>query len=153
MTIKLSDVENKAQDPEKDKVRFERLLAVTAGYVSQEGGDLVFTPPPLFNAKLGGLVNITMNLNDGKGNRVTGLIRVEVTPVNTPPVATDAVFVFPAAVKDQVAQGFVRAVDPDGDKLTYKVASQPDKGTVKMGTDGSFTFSGAANGRSISNSK
>lgn len=36
------------------------------------------------------------------------------------------------------------AEDPDGDMLTYALSAQPNNGTVMFGTDGSFTYTPAA---------
>ncbi|MEE9206172.1 MAG: cellulose binding domain-containing protein, partial [Acidimicrobiia bacterium] len=43
-----------------------------------------------------------------------------------------------------VATGSMNAVDPEGDPLTYKVASAPTRGTLTIDTDGNFTYTADA---------
>jgi hypothetical protein len=59
------------------------------------------------------------------------------TKVNTTPVATASSF---TAQADTTYTGKLVASDAENDKLTFAVATAPTKGTLKLESDGSFTY-------------
>jgi len=70
----------------------------------------------------------------------TGPVRVDinVAPENDAPIVQDNGYVGP---EDQVIEGVLVAVDPDGDDLTWSVQTQPANGTLNLNTNfGSFTY-------------
>jgi len=70
--------------------------------------------------------------NDGKRRRGGGAS-------DGPPVATSASFTLDYAAR-QVLAGQVDGTDPDGDGLTFAVASRPQNGHVQMDPDGAFHY-------------
>ncbi|MBF7073393.1 tandem-95 repeat protein [Glaciecola sp. MH2013] len=97
-------------------------------------GEITFTPNPDFT----GPATINYSLSDGNGNQVTGVLTVDVTPVNDDPVASNQTL----AVEEDTTltiDPLINASDVDGDTLTITnlVASS---GTVTQNPDGSLSF-------------
>ena len=86
--------------------------------------------------------SFSYSLNDGNGGVATGVVTINVTPVNDPPVATnDAYAVDEGELLEVVAPG-VRAndVDADGDALTVSLVEGPQHGTLTLNPNGSFAY-------------
>ena len=91
--------------------------------------------------------NITVD--DGYGGRATAVLNVAVTPIGANSPITD--------VKTTVGQpnsaigevkGTVKAVDPEGDVLTYTLTSGPTKGSVTVDSaTGAFTYTPTSEAR------
>jgi hypothetical protein len=56
---------------------------------------------------------------------------------NRPPVAENATV---HTYKNVAIRGFLRARDPDGDALEFKVTSKPKRGDIALGAGGEFTY-------------
>jgi Ca2+-binding RTX toxin-like protein len=137
-------------DPDHDPVSVApaTLLSAHGGTVSlQADGSFIYAPAANFN----GADNFTYTLTDGHGGSSIGTVNIAVAAVNDPPVAKDDNF---AAQQNTVLTGNVLAdngsgpdYDVDGDPLTVAAAtlSTAHGGTVSLNTDGSFTYSPAAN--------
>ncbi|WP_443943537.1 Calx-beta domain-containing protein [Pedobacter sp. AW1-32] len=61
---------------------------------------------------------------------------------NRPPVATSPDI---TTAEDTPVSGTVTASDPDGNPLTYTIGSAPGHGTIVVNTDGTYTYTPAAN--------
>ena len=59
------------------------------------------------------------------------------TGKNEAPVCRDVKF---ETYRNIANTGALSASDPEGDTLTYQVVKEPKRGTVELGTDGSFTY-------------
>ena len=145
LIIKLADIVASASDPEGDAVQFDRLRSVSVGEVTHIPANeaLKYTPPPFYF----GAAVVTLDLSDGRGNQVTVVLEITVTPVNNAPVAQAGTLSLPAGAKNQEAVGQVRATDIDLDTLEYALVSDPDVGTVVLAKDGTYTFSGGGDNR------
>ncbi|HEY3282683.1 MAG TPA: Ig-like domain-containing protein, partial [Armatimonadota bacterium] len=80
--------------------------------------------------------------DDGKGGRDSKSVSIHVVDVNRPPVATPQPNVTTA--EDTPKAITLTGTDPDGDALTYAVATQPKHGTLS-GTAPALTYTPAAN--------
>jgi cellulose biosynthesis protein BcsQ len=85
-----------------------------------DDGTLTYTP----NANFNGTDMFTYTVSDKEGEKDTAVVRVEVTPVNDPPVITSKPVT--EALVGVLYSYNVKATDPDkDDKLTYSLVSQP----------------------------
>jgi VCBS repeat-containing protein len=96
-----------------------------------------FTYTPYANAT--GTDTVIYRVSDGVQISAAGTVTITITPVNDVPTAKTAVL-YP--VEDTALTGTLAGTDPDGDALTYIIASEPLKGTLEL-TDpatGAFTY-------------
>jgi hypothetical protein len=110
-------------------------------------GTLSGTPPSLTYSpalNFNGSDSFTFIVNDGITNSPTATVSITVTPVNDAPIANaQSVTTFQDTTTDITLTGS----DVDGNPLTYKVATQPSKGTL-TGSAPNLTYTPApgANG-------
>jgi YVTN family beta-propeller protein/VCBS repeat-containing protein len=87
---------------------------------------------------------ITITVRDGFGGTTTTSLKVSIAPNPTTNGAPTNGHEIPGGTKTSTAigtvTGTVTADDPDGDKLTYSLGSGPAFGTVKVTSDGKFTY-------------
>ena len=128
------DVIAAASDPDNDTLTIT-AISVDIGMVSiGPDGTVFFTPPPNYN----GPATINYTVDDGNGASESGVINVDVIPVNDPPVLDDVVFTVPGnqastlTVIDQV-------MDEDSTELTISSVTIAD-GNVTANPDGSITY-------------
>ncbi|SFO78012.1 VCBS repeat-containing protein, partial [Chitinophaga sp. YR627] len=112
-------------------------------YVSNPDGTYTYTPALNFN----GLDSIQYEVCDGGGLCDTGVIVLDIRPVNDRPVAQDDQFSVNEDGSLTVAPPGVLGndVDVDGDPLAVTVLTTPAHGTVTLNRDGSFTYTPVAN--------
>ncbi|RBQ11287.1 tandem-95 repeat protein, partial [Pedobacter miscanthi] len=99
-------------------------------------GSYTFTTSANYN---GPVPVITYTIADGKGATALATLAISITPVNDVPVAT----AIPPDIntpEDTPLNGLIGASDADGDILTYTLNTAPQNGTVKLNTDGTYTF-------------
>ena len=101
-------------------------------------GSFTYTPDADYN----GPDSFTYRVNDGTANSNIATVSLTVTPVNDAPVAAD---VTTTTAEDTPLNGTLVATDVDGDTLTFTKASDPAHGTVVVNTDGTYTYTPAAN--------
>jgi len=87
----------------------------------------------------------TITVSDGHGGLLSLPVAVTVAPANANPVASPTAGV-PNASTGAVT-GNVNAVDADGDPLNYTGSTTTAKGTVVVGSGGSFTYTPTAAAR------
>ncbi|MHB0969746.1 MAG: cadherin domain-containing protein [Thermoanaerobaculia bacterium] len=85
--------------------------------------DVVYTPDPNYN----GPDDFEFEISDGHNRSARGTVTINVTPVNDPPVAIAVVV---TTDEDQSVVITLTGSDPDGDALTFAVASVPASGTL-----------------------
>jgi len=106
-------------------------------------GTLSLTTPPGFSGALN--VVATATAKDGTSTTTgSDSASVNVAEVNLDPVTAGGVV---NGTEDGVATGQLVAQDPNGDPLTFSLASNggPAHGTVTIAPDGSYTYTPAAN--------
>ena len=90
--------------------------------------------------------SFTVSVSDGYGGTAAVPVTVPIAPVNAPPVVTGRQVTAPAKATGTV-RGTVTAQDPDGDPLSYAVATRPAKGSVTVNPGGAFTYTPTAAAR------
>ena len=112
----------------------------TSGTLSIEDatGRFTYTPLPDFS----GSDSFTFTASNSNGESNPASIAITVTPVNDIPVALDTSI---ATSEDTACTGQLTATDPDGDTLTFTLATGPAEGSVTISPAGAFTYTPAAN--------
>lgn len=106
-------------------------------------GSFTYTPDANFN----GTDSFTYKANDGALDSNVATVSLTIVAVNDPPVATADSYVTSEDVSLTIPAKGVLANDSDieGDSLTAILVSGPAHGTVVLNSDGSFTYTPAAN--------
>ncbi|CAA9275684.1 MAG: RTX toxins and related Ca2+-binding proteins [uncultured Acidimicrobiales bacterium] len=101
-------------------------------------GSFTYTP----NTGFVGTDTFTYVVSDGEGSTDSGLVTINVTSTNGPPVAGDDTYTADTNNALTVPTPGVLAndTDPDGNVLSAGSASAPANGTVALNADGSFTY-------------
>jgi Ca2+-binding RTX toxin-like protein len=110
-------------DPDGDPVT--ATVTTLPAHGTFAGG--TYTP----DANYHGPDSIEFSVSDGNGGTDTGTITITVTPVEDPPVATDASV---TTAEDTPVSIAPAGTDPDGDTLTVTVTTPPTHGTFVGGT-------------------
>ena len=100
-------------------------------------GRFTYTPLPDFS----GSDSFTFTASNSNGESNPASIAITVTPVNDIPVALDTSI---ATSEDTAFTGQLTATDPDGDTLTFTLATSPAGGSVTISPAGAFTYTPAA---------
>lgn len=105
-------------------------------------GSFTYTPEPNFN----GTDSFTYEANDGTADSGVATVTITVKAVNDAPVAVDDSYSAVGGVPLVVPAPGVLGNDTDveGSALTAALASSPTKGTLVLGSDGSFTYTANA---------
>ena len=128
-----------ATDVDGDALTFSKASDPSHGTVTvNTNGTYTYTPALNYN----GPDSFTVTVSDGHGGTDTVTVNVTVTPVNDAPVAAALPVTTP---EDTPVNGTVTATDVDGDALTFSKASDPTNGTVTVNTNGTYTYTPAAN--------
>ncbi|MGY0195696.1 tandem-95 repeat protein [Leptothrix sp. BB-4] len=128
-----------ATDVDGDSVTFRLTTGATHGTIELNAdGSYSYTAHANFN----GADTFTYTVSDGKGGSNSYTASVTVGAVNDAPTASDLPIV---ATEDVFKTGqLAAAADVDGDSVSYKLASGPAHGTVVIKTDGSYSYTPAA---------
>ncbi|MGQ9684219.1 MAG: Ig-like domain-containing protein, partial [Anaerolineae bacterium] len=105
-------------------------------------GSFTYTPAPNWN----GVDSFTYKANDGSADSNVATVSITVNPVNDPPVALgDTYSTDEDTVLDVTAPGLLgNDGDVEGDPLTAVKVSDPSHGTLTLNSNGSFTYTPAA---------
>lgn len=96
-------------------------------------GTFTYTP----NGNANGTDTFTFKVNDGTADSNTATITITVNPVNDVPAADNQSI---SVVAGSTISGLLTAADPDGNNLTFALASAADQGYVGINADGTFTY-------------
>jgi VCBS repeat-containing protein len=101
-------------------------------------GSFTYTPAPDFN----GEASFTYKVSDGGLDSGTAQVRITVTPVGDPPVATDDSYQTDEDQPLEIPSEDILANDTDieNDPLTVKIVSHPERGTLIQNDDGIFVY-------------
>lgn len=138
-----------ATDPDGDRLNFTTSASTSRGTltINASAGAFTYTPTNVARAnaaKIGATAaekadDFTVTITDGHGGTTTIVVTVEISPKpNTPPTAGTPALSVNAGTG--VVTGFVSAIDPDGDKVSYTTSTQTARGIVAVTTEGVFTY-------------
>jgi VCBS repeat-containing protein len=110
-------------------------------FVINADGSYRFDPGADFQSLKAGetrVTSVSYVVSDGHGGSAPATLSVSVTGVNDAPVGSDGSI---RTNEDTSASGFLpAATDPDGDSLTFAVATPPANGVVTISANGSYTY-------------
>ena len=111
----------------------------TAVITNASTGTFVYTP----NLNAYGTDSFTFVANDGTADSNAATVAVTITPVNDPPIANpDTATTRPGT--SVTIMVLANDTDPENGALTAVLVSRPAHGTLTLNTDGSFTYTPAA---------
>jgi cellulose biosynthesis protein BcsQ len=119
-------------DPDGDTLIYAVVTGPSHGGLSGTAPNLTYTPSPNYN----GPDSFTFKVNDGAVDSPLGTVSITVTPVNDPPIATSDTI---TTLEDTPATVVLKAIDPDGDPLTYSIVKRPAHGTLS-GTEPNLVY-------------
>ncbi|MCT8159855.1 tandem-95 repeat protein [Pseudoruegeria sp. SHC-113] len=123
-----------ASDPNGDPLTFALDTGPSNGTVTvHPGGSFDYEPNENFN----GSDSFTYLVSDGNGGTDIATVYITVDPVNDDPVAQDGLA---SGDEDSQIRGTLSASDVDGDTLFFALDSGPANGSVRVESDGSFTY-------------
>lgn len=132
-------------DPDSDLLMVTTVSGVNGNAIIKSDGTVTYTPPLGFT----GTETFVYTVSDGRGGSDSAQVTVSVqaTSSNQAPVAVSdsAIVVMGSLVTIAVLSN---DSDPDGDTLTIVGANQPAKGTVKINSNGTLTYTPAKNFKS-----
>lgn len=120
-------------DVEGSTLTYTVVTSPTKGVLSGTAPNLIYTP----NNNQTGADSFTFKVNDGQLDSNVATISITINNTNQLPVANNSAI---TTNEDTVKSGNVTATDADNDPLTYSVVTQPTKGTISMGSNGSYTY-------------
>ena len=103
-------------------ISFSIAIEPEHGILTGDAPDLVYTPDPDYT----GSDSFTFVASYGRAT-VTGMVSIDVTPVNDPPAAD---FQSPATAEDTPLSITLTGTDVDSPELDFEVASSPAHGTL-----------------------
>ncbi len=127
------------QDPDGDPLNFTSISAAEGGSFRIENGLYVFTPDPDFY----GETTFEYTVNDGNGKEVSGLMLVDVTPVNDVPAVPglSAAMTEDGEITFSVESLIAGAVDAeDGTDLVFSGIMDSSHGDAWADSDGLIHF-------------
>ncbi|HEX8705149.1 MAG TPA: Ig-like domain-containing protein, partial [Myxococcaceae bacterium] len=128
-------VELGGSDPEGNVLTFTITSQPTNGTLSGTAPKLIYTPASNFS----GTDSFTFTVSDGQSTSAPATVSITITPVNDAPTATPQSAI---ALEETAKVITLTGTDPEGDALTFAVASGPAHGTI-TGTPPTITYTPA----------
>jgi sugar lactone lactonase YvrE len=113
----------KGRDPEGSSINFKIVNNPSNGILEETITGLTYTPYPNFF----GNDSFTFVANDGELNSELAMVNIKVNPIPDPPVAESILYTLDEDTSIKIT---LTGTDPDGDKLTFKVVSNPEHGQL-----------------------
>ena len=137
---------NNDTDPDGDAMTAVLSADVSHGTLTlNANGSFTYTPETDYN----GSDSFTYFANDGTVNSEETTVTITVGTINNPPSAVDdpnySVNEDETLTIDAASGVLANDTDPENDGLTASVVSRPASGTFSFSSDGSFTYTPAAN--------
>jgi VCBS repeat-containing protein len=130
-----------ATDVDGDPLTFSVVAGPANGTLTSFNaatGAFTYAPAANYN----GPDSFTFKASDGQADSNVATFTITVDPVNDAPAANDG---SGSTDEDTALSGNLSATDVDGDPLTFHRVAGPANGTVVVNTDGTFTYTPAAN--------
>ena len=128
-----------ASDIEGSTVTFSRVTGPAHGsLVLNTDGTYAYSPA----ANYFGPDSFSYKVNNGTTDSAVATVSLTVTSVNDAPTAGDATAV---TAEDTAVAGTLSASDIEGSTLTFSTVTGPAHGTLVLNTDGTYTYTPAAN--------
>ncbi|RPJ39050.1 MAG: tandem-95 repeat protein, partial [Planctomycetaceae bacterium] len=108
------------------------------GSVDNFGTYLTYTPNP----EIFGFDSFTYTISDGNGGTDTATVNVTVSPINDPPIGTDASILVD---EDTIFYGTLGASDVDSSSFTFGVEVYPTHGSVAVDPSGLYAYAPGLN--------
>lgn len=124
-------------DIDGDSLTYSIVDAPTRGTLTGTGATVTYQPA----ADVNGSDSFAFTVSDGIATSAPAIVTINVAPVGDPPAATAQSI---TATEDTAHSILLAGIDPDGDMLTFAIASAPAHGTV-TGTPPAVTYTPAAN--------
>ena len=127
-------------DPDGDALTYTIVTAPAYGKLSGDAPKLLYTPKENYNGK----DSFTFTVSDGKATSAAATVTLTIGDVNDAPTANDKEV---STEEDTPVTITLTGSDPDGDALTFAIATQPSKGglgTINQST-GEVTYTPGAN--------
>ncbi|MEY2408765.1 MAG: large repetitive protein, partial [Verrucomicrobiota bacterium] len=121
MEIVLSGV-----DPDGDPLVYEILTSPSNGTLRAAGAAFIYQP----NSNYFGLDAFTFRANDGIASSAAAIVLIHVESVNDAPVAESDSLQFPEDAPAASQRFTLRAVDADGDAVSFIIVAGPEHGTI-----------------------
>ncbi|MFC1634240.1 Ig-like domain-containing protein [Planctomycetota bacterium] len=119
-------------DPDGDSLNFKVVKAPSRGTLDGTAPNLTYRPDPNVN----GEDRLVFIVSDGKAESEPATVSIVITPLNDRPIAQyDGV----STLEDMPARIVLAGIDPDGDYLTYSIATEPSHGRLS-GTEPNLTY-------------
>ncbi|MEJ8566784.1 Ig-like domain-containing protein [Elongatibacter sediminis] len=119
-------------DIDGDPLTFAVATSPANGTLTGTPPNLTYTPDPDYT----GPDSFTFTANDGTVDSTAALVTITVNPANDPPTANSDLVVTDEDIAKPVT---LTGSDPDGDPLTFSIATNPSNGTLS-GTPPSVTY-------------
>jgi len=119
-------------DPDGDTVVFSVVTGPTHGTLSGTAPDLTYTP----NRDFQGLDSFTFKVNDGAADSDPAIVSITITATNDPPIAAND---HVTTSEDTPKAILLRGIDPDGNRLTYSILTEPLHGNLS-GTEPNVVY-------------
>jgi len=113
----------KGKDTEGSPITFKVVDKPSNGVLEETITGLTYTPYPNFF----GNDSFTFVANDGEINSELATVNIKVNPIPDPPVSDSKIYTLD---EDTTIKIVLTGTDPDGDKLTFKVISNPRHGQL-----------------------
>ena len=133
------DITLSASDADLDTLSYIIVAQPTHGTLVLKN-DHTYTYTPVANYN--GSDSFTFKVNDGTTDSNTATVTITVNSLNDVPVVNDTSV---NVDEDNTLTGTLTATDADGDTLTFSKAGNPAHGTVTVSSNGSYTYTPAAN--------
>jgi len=124
-------------DIDGDSLTYSIVDAPTRGTLTGTGATVTYQPA----ADVNGSDSFAFTVSDGIATSAPAIVTINVAPVGDPPAATAQSI---TATEDTAHSILLAGIDPDGDMLTFAIASAPAHGTV-TGAPPAVTYTPAAN--------
>lgn len=143
-------------DSDGDKLTFTVLAPEKGAATVDSRGNFTYTPTVAFRHSIAGIPNtvffdrVTIIASDGNGGSVTAYFDLPVRPLNARPSAKATIG--KANPATGAVTGKITASDRDGDVVTYSTPATTARGSVVVGSDGSFVYTPTPEARAAATS-